>query len=128
VLSTLQSDGTNKVLLQRSEFVGAQVGEELREAGWLRYVARLGCRHDLRCGAISVKFSLASCSGACSRCHYHFGFFSIFEVEFDLTVLAALLPSVGYSLNDTIVVCDRIRENFRIMRDTEPYDLVNEID
>ena len=54
------------------------------------------------------------------------GIFSILGFEFDLTVLAALLAVIGYSLNDTIVVCDRIRENFRIMREIEPVDLINE--
>tara|TARA_R110001599_G_scaffold2420_2_gene12998 strand:- start:10510 stop:11424 length:915 start_codon:yes stop_codon:yes gene_type:complete len=126
VLSTLQSDGTNKVLLQRSEFVGAQVGEELREQGGLGMLLALAVVMIYVAVRFQFKFSLASVAALVHDVIITLGFFSIFEVEFDLTVLAALLAVVGYSLNDTIVVCDRIRENFRIMRDTEPYDLVNE--
>lgn len=126
VLSTLQGSDTAKVSLQRSEFVGAQVGEELREQGGLGMLLALIIVMLYVAVRFQFKFSVASVVALTHDVIITLGFFSIFEVEFDLTVLAALLAVVGYSLNDTIVVCDRIRENFRIMRDTSPYDLINE--
>ncbi|MCB5161388.1 protein translocase subunit SecF [Marinomonas algarum] len=126
VLSTLQSNGEISVSLQRSEFVGAQVGEELREQGGLGMLLALAIVMIYVAVRFQFKFSVASVAALAHDVIITLGFFSLFDVEFDLTVLAALLAVVGYSLNDTIVVCDRIRENFRIMRDTTPYDLVNE--
>ncbi|NVK75485.1 MAG: protein translocase subunit SecF [Oceanospirillaceae bacterium] len=126
VLATLQNHGKTAVSLQRSEFVGAQVGEELREQGGLGMLLALAIVMIYVAVRFQFKFSVASVAALIHDVIITLGFFSIFEVEFDLTVLAALLAVVGYSLNDTIVVCDRIRENFRIMRDTTPYDLVNE--
>ncbi|RBP84351.1 protein translocase subunit SecF [Marinomonas rhizomae] len=126
VLVTLQNHGATDVTLQRSEFVGAQVGEELREQGGLGMLLALAIVMIYVAVRFQFKFSVASVAALVHDVIITLGFFSIFEVEFDLTVLAALLAVVGYSLNDTIVVCDRIRENFRIMRDTTPYDLVNE--
>lgn len=126
VLATLQNHGETDVSLQRSEFVGAQVGEELREQGGLGMLLALAIVMIYVAVRFQFKFSVASVVALVHDVIITLGFFSIFEVEFDLTVLAALLAVVGYSLNDTIVVCDRIRENFRIMRDTTPYDLVNE--
>jgi preprotein translocase subunit SecF len=126
VLATLQNHGEADVSLQRSEFVGAQVGEELREQGGLGMLLALVIVMIYVAVRFQFKFSVASVVALVHDVIITLGFFSIFEVEFDLTVLAALLAVVGYSLNDTIVVCDRIRENFRIMRDTTPYDLVNE--
>lgn len=126
VLTTLQDSGAAQVSLQRSEFVGAQVGEELREQGGLGMLLALIIVMLYVAVRFQFKFSVASVIALTHDVIITLGFFSIFEVEFDLTVLAALLAVVGYSLNDTIVVCDRIRENFRIMRDTTPYDLINE--
>ncbi|MEO9654841.1 protein translocase subunit SecF [Marinomonas sp.] len=126
VLTTLQDGGQQTVTLQRSEFVGAQVGEELREQGGLGMLLALAIVMLYVAVRFQFKFSIASVAALAHDVIITLGFFSLFEVEFDLTVLAALLAVVGYSLNDTIVVCDRVRENFRIMRDTEPYDLINE--
>jgi preprotein translocase subunit SecF len=126
VLITLQNEGNTSVSLQRSEFVGAQVGEELREQGGLGMLLALVIVMIYVAVRFQFKFSIASVVALIHDVIITLGFFSIFEVEFDLTVLAAVLAVVGYSLNDTIVVCDRIRENFRIMRDIESYDLVNE--
>ncbi|MFT2099352.1 protein translocase subunit SecF [Marinomonas sp. 2405UD66-6] len=126
VLSTLRNNGEVDVVLQRSEFVGAQVGEELREQGGMGMLLALLIVMGYVAVRFQFKFSVASVIALTHDVIITLGFFSLFEVEFDLTVLAALLAVVGYSLNDTIVVCDRIRENFRIMRDTTPYDLVNE--
>ena len=126
VLTTLQEGGKQAVTLMRSEFVGAQVGEELREQGGLGMLLALAIVMLYVAVRFQFKFSIASVAALAHDVIITLGFFSLFEVEFDLTVLAALLAVVGYSLNDTIVVCDRVRENFRIMRDTEPYDLINE--
>lgn len=125
VLQTLQQGSHGSVTLKRSEFVGAQVGEELREQGGLGMLLALAIVMIYVAVRFQFKFSLASVAALAHDVIITLGFFSLFEVEFDLTVLAALLAVVGYSLNDTIVVCDRVRENFRIMRDIEPYDLVN---
>ncbi|MCV2403112.1 protein translocase subunit SecF [Marinomonas sp. C2222] len=125
VIATLQNEGETAVSLQRSEFVGAQVGEELREQGGLGMLLALLIVMLYVAVRFQFKFSLASVAALAHDVIITLGFFSLFEVEFDLTVLAALLAVVGYSLNDTIVVCDRIRENFRIMREIEPVDLVN---
>ncbi|MBR7889744.1 protein translocase subunit SecF [Marinomonas sp. A79] len=126
VLSTLQDRGAVSVSLQRSEFVGAQVGEELREQGGMGMLLALAIVMIYVAVRFQFKFSVASVAALAHDVIITLGFFSLFEIEFDLTVLAALLAVVGYSLNDTIVVCDRIRENFRVMRDTSPYDLINE--
>ncbi|MGR0278754.1 protein translocase subunit SecF [Marinomonas dokdonensis] len=126
VLTTLQEGGKQAVTLMRSEFVGAQVGEELREQGGLGMLLALAIVMLYVAVRFQFKFSIASVAALAHDVIITLGFFSLFEVEFDLTVLAALLAVVGYSLNDTIVVCDRVRENFRIMRDTEPYDLIND--
>ncbi|RNF51964.1 protein translocase subunit SecF [Marinomonas hwangdonensis] len=126
VLLTLQDGADTRVTLKRSEFVGAQVGEELREQGGLGMLLALAVVMIYVAVRFQFKFSLASVAALAHDVIITLGFFSLFEVEFDLTVLAALLAVVGYSLNDTIVVCDRIRENFRVMRDIEPYDLINE--
>lgn len=126
VLLTLQDGADTRVTLKRSEFVGAQVGEELREQGGLGMLLALAVVMIYVAVRFQFKFSLASVAALAHDVIITLGFFSLFEVEFDLTVLAALLAVVGYSLNDTIVVCDRIRENFRIMRDIEPYDLINQ--
>ncbi len=126
VLSTLRNNGEVDVTLQRSEFVGAQVGEELREQGGMGMLLALLIVMGYVAVRFQFKFSVASVAALTHDVIITLGFFSLFDVEFDLTVLAALLAVVGYSLNDTIVVCDRIRENFRIMRDTTPYDLINE--
>lgn len=126
VLASLQNNGEQSVTLQRSEFVGAQVGEELREQGGLGMLLALLIVMLYVAVRFQFKFSVASVAALAHDVIITLGFFSLFEVEFDLTVLAALLAVVGYSLNDTIVVCDRIRENFRIMRDIKPYDLINE--
>jgi preprotein translocase subunit SecF len=125
VLSTLEDNGNVSVSLKRSEFVGAQVGEELREQGGLGMLLALLIVMIYVAVRFQFKFSLASVIALVHDVTITLGFFSLFGYEFDLTVLAAILALIGYSLNDTIVVCDRIRENFRILRDIKPYDLIN---
>ncbi|MCZ2723070.1 protein translocase subunit SecF [Marinomonas sp. 15G1-11] len=125
VLLALQQESAG-VELMRSEFVGAQVGEELREQGGLGMLLALAIVMLYVAVRFQYKFSVASVAALAHDVVITLGVFSVLGMEFDLTVLAALLAVVGYSLNDTIVVCDRIRENFRIMRDIETVDLINE--
>ncbi|SBS33146.1 Protein-export membrane protein SecF [Marinomonas aquimarina] len=126
VLSTLRDNDNVQVELMRSEYVGGQVGEELREQGGLGMLLALAIVMVYVAVRFQFKFSVASVVALAHDVIITLGIFSLFELEFDLTVLAAILAVIGYSLNDTIVVCDRIRENFRIMRDTTPYELINE--
>lgn len=125
VLAALQNHGQVDVSLQRSEYVGAQVGDELREQGGLGMLLALAIVMIYVAVRFQFKFSVASVVALIHDVIITLGVFSLFGLEFDLTVLAAVLAVIGYSLNDTIVVCDRIRENFRIMREVTPYDLVN---
>ncbi|MGB2064607.1 protein translocase subunit SecF [Marinomonas gallaica] len=126
VLSTLRNNGDVDVELMRSEYVGGQVGEELREQGGLGMLLALVIVMVYVAVRFQFKFSVASVVALAHDVIITLGIFSLFDFEFDLTVLAAILAVIGYSLNDTIVVCDRIRENFRIMRDTSPTELINE--
>ena len=126
VLSTLQNHGETTVSLQRSEFVGAQVGEELREQGGLGMLLALAIVMIYVAVRFQFKFSVASVAALAHDVIITLGVFSVLGMEFDLTVLAALLAVVGYSLNDTIVVSDRIRENFRMMRIGSPVEIINE--
>lgn len=126
VLSTLRNNGDVGVELMRSEYVGGQVGEELREQGGLGMLLALVIVMVYVAVRFQFKFSVASVVALAHDVIITLGIFSLFDFEFDLTVLAAILAVIGYSLNDTIVVCDRIRENFRIMRDTPPTELIND--
>jgi preprotein translocase subunit SecF len=113
------------VEMRRIEFVGPQVGKELTEQGALAMIyALIGILIY-----IMVRFQWRFAPGAVIALVHDvlivLGFFAVFQFDFDLTVLAALLAVIGYSLNDTIVVFDRIRENFRKMRKGTPVDIVN---
>lgn len=113
------------VEMRRIEFVGPQVGEELTEQGALAMIyALIGILIY-----IMVRFQWRFAPGAVIALVHDvlivLGFFAVFQLDFDLTVLAALLAVIGYSLNDTIVVFDRIRENFRKMRKGTPVDVIN---
>ena len=124
MLAVLQSGG-EKVDLRRVEFVGPQVGADLKESGFLAIlVAFLGIMLYV---AFRFQFKF-SCGAILALIHdvvITLGFFAIFQWEFDLTVLAAVLTIIGYSINDTIVVFDRIRENFHQMRGTDSAELIN---
>ena len=122
---SLLNAGDNKVELRRVEFVGPQVGDELTNDGGLAMLYALffiliyvGFRFEYR-------FALGSILALIHDVIITVGIFSIFQVEFDLPVLAAVLAVIGYSLNDTIVVFDRIRENFRKMRKGSPVEVIN---
>ena len=125
VYSVLQSNGDN-IELRRVDFVGPQIGEELREDGGLGMLAALAVVMLYVAVRFQFKFALGAVLALVHDVIITMGFFSIFALEFDLTVLAAVLAVVGYSLNDTIIVFDRIRENFRKIRKAEPVDVINE--
>jgi preprotein translocase subunit SecF len=125
VLATLQDSNDEKVELRRAEFVGAQVGEELRDQGGLALLLALAVVMLYVAARFQFKFSVASVVALVHDVVIILGIFSIFQFEFDLTVMAALLAVIGYSLNDTIVVSDRIRENFRVIRQMAPIDVIN---
>jgi preprotein translocase subunit SecF len=124
VVSSLTSSG-EAVELKRAEFVGAQVGEELREQGGLGLLLALGLVMIYVALRFQFKFSVGAVAALIHDVIIVIGFFSILGWDFDLTVLAALLAVIGYSLNDTIVVADRIRENFRLLRKIEPLEVIN---
>ena len=125
VVGTLDANGSEGVELRRSEYVGAQVGEELREQGGLGMLMALGIMMLYVAFRFQIKFSLGAVVALGHDVLIVLGMFSLLGWDFDLTVLAALLAVIGYSLNDTIVVSDRIRENFRKVRKTEPVDIIN---
>jgi preprotein translocase subunit SecF len=125
VLATLHQSGEAKVDLRRAEFVGAQVGEELRDQGGLALLMALAVVMLYVAARFQFKFSVGAVVALMHDVIIILGVFSVFQFEFDLTVMAALLAVIGYSLNDTIVVADRIRENFRIIREMSPFDVIN---
>lgn len=124
VIDALRADGTS-VEMRRIEFVGPNVGEELTEQGGLAMLVALICILVYVAMRFEWRFALGSVSALAHDVVLTLGLFSVLQIEFDLTVLAAVLAVIGYSLNDTIVVSDRIRENFRKIRKGEPIDIIN---
>lgn len=110
---------------RRSEFVGPAVGEELAENGGLGMLAALGMVMVYIAFRFQLKFAFGAVVALFHDVLITLGMFSIFRWDFDLTVVAALLAVIGYSLNDTIVVSDRIRENFRKIRRGTPIEIIN---
>ena len=125
LLASLQEAFAGSVELRRIEFVGPQVGDELREQGGLAMLLALGLVMLYIAFRFQLKFAVGAVVALVHDVIITLGFFSITGMEFDLTVLAALLAVIGYSLNDTIVVSDRIRENFRKIRRAEPVEVIN---
>lgn len=125
LLEKLQATFDGTVELRRIEFVGPQVGDELREQGGLAMLLALGLVMLYISFRFQFKFAVGAVVALIHDVIITLGFFSFTRMEFDLTVLAALMAVIGYSINDTIVVFDRIRENFRKVRRTEPVELVN---
>jgi preprotein translocase subunit SecF len=125
LLGTLQDKVEGTVELRRVEFVGPQVGDELREQGGLAMLLALGLIMVYIAFRFQFKFALSAVIALIHDVIITLGFFSVTGMEFDLTVLAAVLAVIGYSLNDTIVVYDRIRENFRKLRGVTPLEVVN---
>ena len=111
--------------LKRVEFVGPQVGAELRDQGGLGMLVALFMILMYVAFRFQYKFALGAVTALGHDVVIILGLFSIFAWDFDLTVLAALLAVIGYSLNDTIVVSDRIRENFRTQREMEPQAMID---
>jgi preprotein translocase subunit SecF len=124
VLDILRSDG-DSVDMRRIEFVGPNVGEELTEQGGLAMLVALLCILAYVAMRFEWRFALGSVIALAHDVIITLGLFSVLKIEFDLTVLAAVLAVIGYSLNDTIVVSDRIRENFRKIRKAEPEEIIN---
>ena len=124
VVSTLRSAG-DELTLQRAEFVGSQVGENLREQGGLGLLFALLVVLAYVAFRFQFKFGVSSVLPLFHDVIVTLGLFSFFQWNFDLTVLAAILAVIGYSINDTIVVFDRIRENFRRLREGTPEEIIN---
>ena len=124
IFNILSNEGV-PIDLKRVEFVGPQVGDELRDQGGLGMLIALFMILMYVAFRFQYKFALGAVAALGHDVVIILGIFSIFSWDFDLTVLAALLAVIGYSLNDTIVVSDRIRENFRTERVLDPEDLVD---
>lgn len=124
ILSVLKEDNA-EVKMRRQEFVGPQVGDELRDDGGLAMLIALGFILVYVMARFEYRFALGSIAALIHDVIITVGIFSFFQLDFDLTVLAAVLAVIGYSLNDTIVVFDRIRENFRLLRKEAPIKIIN---
>ena len=124
VIGMLQAS-ENSVTLKSSEYISAQVGEELTEQGGLAMIFALIMIMIYIVFRFQWKFSIGAVLALIHDVMITLGIFSFFQLTFDLSVLAAILAVVGYSLNDTIVIFDRIRENFRSMRTAQTLDILN---
>ena len=125
ILDVLQGATGKTVDMRRIEFVGASVGDELAEQGGLAMLTALICILMYVAFRFEWRFAVGSVIALFHDVLLTLGLFSILQLEFDLTVLAAILAVIGYSLNDTIVVSDRIRENFRKVRNSEAEEVIN---
>jgi preprotein translocase subunit SecF len=125
VLAALQKEVEGEVEMRRVEFVGPQVGEDLTEQGILAVVYALVGIFLYVMFRFQWRFSVGAVVALVHDVVISIGLLSLFQIEFDLTVVAALLAVIGYSLNDTIVLFDRIRENFPRLRKSLPRDVVN---
>jgi len=124
-IEEILNNSANAVELRGSEFVSPQVGDELTEQGGLAMLFALIMIMIYILFRFQWKFSIGAVLALIHDVVITIGVFSLFQLSFDLAVLAAILAVVGYSLNDTIVVFDRIRENFRLRRKSETLDVVN---
>jgi preprotein translocase subunit SecF len=125
ILELLNSAGVGEGEMRQVQFVGPQVGEELREDGGLAVLFALIAILIYVSFRFEYRFSLGAVAALVHDVIITLGVFSLLQVPFDLTVLAAILAVIGYSLNDTIVVFDRIRENFRKIRKGTPVTIMN---
>jgi preprotein translocase subunit SecF len=125
VLDILQAGTGQTIDMRRIEFVGASVGDDLAEQGGLAMLTALICILVYVAFRFEWRFALGSVIALFHDVLLTLGLFSVLQLQFDLTVLAAVLAVIGYSLNDTIVVSDRIRENFRKVRSGTPEDVIN---
>ena len=125
VLAVLENGTGQKIDMRRIEFVGASVGDELAEQGGLAMLTALICILVYVAFRFEYRFALGAVFALFHDVLLTLGLFSFLQLEFDLTVLAAILAVIGYSLNDTIVVSDRIRENFRKIREGSPSEIID---
>jgi preprotein translocase subunit SecF len=125
VVEVLQAASDTNVEMKKIDFVSASVGDELTEKGGIAILVALICILIYVSLRFEWKFALGSVAALVHDVVLTLGIFSLIQMEFDLTVLAAVLAVIGYSLNDTIVVFDRIRENFLKLRKQEPSKVVN---
>ncbi len=120
-----KAGGDNPATIKRVEFVGPQVGEELRDQGGLGMLLALGGVLIYLAFRFQWKFAVGAIVSLIHDVVVTVGILSFFQITFDLTVLAAVLAIIGYSLNDTIVVFDRVRENFRVLRKATLIENIN---
>ena len=125
ILLALNTASDSEVKMRRQEFVGPQVGDELRDDGGLAMIIAMAFILVYVMARFEYRFALGSIAALIHDVLIVLGCFALFQWDFDLTVLAAVLAVIGYSLNDTIVVFDRIRENFRKMRKDTPLKVIN---
>jgi len=125
IIQTLQNESDVDIVLSRLEFVGPQIGSELRDQGGLAMLIALGLMMLYIAFRFQSRFAASAVLALAHDVIIVLGFFSLFDIDFDLTVLAALLAVIGYSLNDTIVVSDRIRENLRNERNPDTEEVIN---
>ena len=126
VLHALQgAEGGAGATLARAEFVGPQVGQELVEQGGLAALGALAGILIYVMFRFEWRLAVGTIAATVHDVIFTVGWFSLFQIEFDLTVLAAVLAVIGYSVNDTVVVLDRIRENFRKRRKGSAMEIMN---
>ena len=124
-IATALAEAFPDVQLRRNDFVGPSVGEELTENGGLGLLVALGAVMIYIMWRFTGKFAIGAVTALVHDVVIVVGAFSVFQWTFNLPELAALLAVIGYSLNDTIVVSDRVRENFRTVRRGTPVEIVN---
>jgi len=125
IIALLQAANDAEIDVRRVDFVGPQVGEELTEDGGLAVLYALIAILIYVAFRFEYRFSLGAVAALVHDVLITLGIFSVLQLDFDLSVLAAILAVIGYSLNDTIVVFDRVRENFRKIRKRTSLEIVN---
>jgi len=125
IIGLLQAASDTSIDVRRVDFVGPQVGEELTEDGGLAVLYALIAILIYVAIRFEYRFSLGAVAALVHDVIITLGIFSVLQLDFDLSVLAAILAVIGYSLNDTIVVFDRVRENFRKIRKKTSIEIVN---
>ena len=125
IIQVLRQESSEDIVLRRVEYVGPQIGSELRDDGGLAMLLALGLMMLYITFRFQSRFAGAAVLALIHDVIIVLGIFSLFNLDFDLTVLAALLAVIGYSLNDTIVVSDRIRENLKSQRGSDTEEVIN---
>lgn len=125
VIDALQKNTSEKIDIRRRDFVGGKVGKELRDDGGIAMLLALSGIMIYVMFRFEWRFALGAIVATIHDVLITIGFFSVFQWTFDLTVMAAVLAIIGYSLNDTVVVYDRIRENFRKIRKGTTLEITN---